>query len=654
MKSITLKKLDITNFKGVHRLTIDFNPVTYISGDNATFKTTIFDAFTWMLFGKDSADREGFQIKRLDLDGNPIQKTECEVLGELDVNGKEVTIKRIFKEIWTKKRGSEEAVFSGNEQLFYYNDVPLKAGEYQAKINGLIDGEIFKLITNVLYFNTNNSKWGWQQRRKILVDMAGAIDDESLLATDSRFASLVAQLQNVSLAELKKTIAAKKKKLKDELDMIPVRVDELSRSLPKPLDWITIKSDIHYHQAEVKAIDEILADKSKKSDADFKILQDHQRKVYELQSKKDRQYYAVKEVYDRQLQDAGKDLRNKKSELLDIDRQLTSKTQYLTSISTRIKDLQTSIDKKRQEWAAINSETIKIDEHVFICPSCKRALDPIDIDDKRNLLEANFNDDKAKKLSGIQIIGKKLSTELSGLESEVEIYKAEVASLTSQKASVEAAITTLVHQEQQTPQPLETFLDADNTYQTILKELSELTAKTPQTATPDNTSELNSKQQHVGKLDELKRQLGLKDQIDNGNTRIAELQKQEKSYAQQLADLESTEFLINEFSKAKIEMVESRINGKFKVVRFKMFKTLINGGEEEACEAMVDGVPFSDLNTASKINAGLDIINALCEHYQVHAPIFIDNRESVSELLQSDSQIVNLIVTRGQAELKVA
>ncbi|HLA52956.1 MAG TPA: ATP-binding protein, partial [Flavitalea sp.] len=120
MKSITLKKLDITNFKGVHRLTIDFNPVTYISGDNATFKTTIFDAFTWMLFGKDSADREGFQIKRLDLDGNPIQKTECEVLGELDVNGKEVTIKRIFKEIWTKKRGSEEAVFSGNEQLFYY------------------------------------------------------------------------------------------------------------------------------------------------------------------------------------------------------------------------------------------------------------------------------------------------------------------------------------------------------------------------------------------------------------------------------------------------------------------------------------------------------------------------------------------------------
>jgi exonuclease SbcC len=149
-------------------------------------------------------------------------------------------------------------------------------------------------------------------------------------------------------------------------------------------------------------------------------------------------------------------------------------------------------------------------------------------------------------------------------------------------------------------------------------------------------------------LDTLKKKLATKDQIDRAHARIQELEEQQRTFSQQLADLEKSEFLLAEFGKAKMEMVEERINGKFKYVSFKMYNTLINGGEEDACESMVDGVPFSNLNTAGKINAGIDIINALCDHYQVYAPIFIDNRESINKLLDSKSQLVNLVVTKDK------
>ena len=141
--------------------------------------------------------------------------------------------------------------------------------------------------------------------------------------------------------------------------------------------------------------------------------------------------------------------------------------------------------------------------------------------------------------------------------------------------------------------------------------------------------------------------------IANINKRIKELEDEYKTSQDELARLEGIEFTIQQFCKARIEHVESRINGMFKLVRFKMYEQQINGGEIETCEATVDGVPFSDLNNAMKINAGLDIINAICAANGIIAPIFIDNRESVSEILSTQSQIVNLVVDENCKTLKI-
>ena len=141
--------------------------------------------------------------------------------------------------------------------------------------------------------------------------------------------------------------------------------------------------------------------------------------------------------------------------------------------------------------------------------------------------------------------------------------------------------------------------------------------------------------------------------IANANKRIEQLSKEESELAQSIADMEREMFTIEAFEKEKSTRIEASVNDKFQMVNFKLFETQINGGEVPTCKALINGVPFSDANTASKINAGLDIINTLCEHYQVNAPIFIDNRESVIELLDTQSQVINLIVSEGDTKLRV-
>ena len=113
-----------------------------------------------------------------------------------------------------------------------------------------------------------------------------------------------------------------------------------------------------------------------------------------------------------------------------------------------------------------------------------------------------------------------------------------------------------------------------------------------------------------------------------------------------IADLEGQEFLCESFIRTKVDMLEGKINAKFKNVNFKLFETQVNGGLNEICEVLVNGVPFNEANLGGKINGGLDIINTLCDHYNVYAPIFIDNRESITKIIDVKSQVINLVVVK--------
>ena len=169
----------------------------------------------------------------------------------------------------------------------------------------------------------------------------------------------------------------------------------------------------------------------------------------------------------------------------------------------------------------------------------------------------------------------------------------------------------------------------------------------------DNSLLKNEKRALQEELEDITKTLGKKDTNAELKKRMEELNQEEKDLQIKIAELEGQQYLGEEFIRTKVELLEDSINKKFKgAVTFKLFNQQVNGGLAETCEALINGVPFSNANTASQINAGLSIINTLCEHYNISAPVFIDNAEAINEINKTDSQLIKLVVSLDK-KLKV-
>ena len=145
---------------------------------------------------------------------------------------------------------------------------------------------------------------------------------------------------------------------------------------------------------------------------------------------------------------------------------------------------------------------------------------------------------------------------------------------------------------------------------------------------------------------------------ENQRRRIAELERQEERLSGEYEEIEKGLYLCDLFTKAKVAALTDRINGKFQSVRFRLFQEQLNGGLKEDCEVMIpaaDGrmVPYTFANNAARINAGLEIIGTLSEHWGLKMPVFIDNAESVTHLTQTSTQTIRLVVSEADKKLRM-
>ena len=657
---IELKKLTLTNFKGIRSFSTDFEQVTNIAGDNATGKTTLKDAFLWLFFGKDSSDRKDFEIKTLDENNQPFHKLDHEVEALILVDGQEMNIRRSMREKWVKKRGEQESVFSGHETSFFWNDVPMKEGEYQQKVASVFNENIFKLITNTDYFNSLK----WQDRRAVLMQMAGKIDDAEIFLSlpgtkTGQFEHLIHALgQKKTIDEYKKEIAAKKKKLKDELELLPARIDEANRSLPEEKDYAAIEKLIEQATSDIANVEALLNSKSLAQKQYQEAQLEKTREIGQLKQKLQQIEFAEnnkaqdsKRSREQAIQDKKRELRNKQDE----------KSRLLVDYNTEEKRREGLVILKNEltkKWEAISAEQLVFNEIEFHCPACKRAYEATDIESKKSELINNFNADKSRRLADVKERGLKYADEIKILDSNISNIKDKGLVLKAEIDQLESAVNIL---EQEHARLLLNEAEevkaaiANNSEYKALQEMITLRNEEINTKLPEdnNTDLLNRKRTLQLEIDDWKKQIAGKDQRERILSRINELKDQEQTMAQELANLEGIEFSIEQFIKAKMDTLESRINGRFKIVRFKMFEEQINGGQVEACTTLINGVPYSDANTAAKIQAGLDIINTLSEHYDTYGPVWVDNRESVIRLPETKSQLINLIVSEKHKKLTV-
>lgn len=649
MKEIIILRLTLLNFKGIRSLTVDFDEhETNIYGANAAGKTTVFDAFRWVLFGKDCNDRKDFNIKTIGADGKPIERLPHEVTADLVVDGEQITLKKCYVEKWTKKRGSAVETFSGHAVECYYNDVPCSVKEYEAKVSEICDEQVFKLITNPLFFTSQKKDF----QRGMLINLAGDVTNQELVDENPEISELVGMLSGKTVEELKREVASKKRKIKDGIDNIPARIDERKRDMPEVLDWSAIETNIKVHEYEITQLDAQIADRSKAFNEITKHKQEVAKQLSEVKSSITARQFELK---DKLLADYNES-RRAHDTAVQRATTLCNERRVKGLALPRLEKELASLKEKREgliaEWRNIKAMTfVEPDRNEFVCPTCKRPLEADDVDAKIEELRTAFNADKSKRLESNKTLGIETKNAIEAKEAEIKAINDGCFKLDNEIAEIENSAS---YKTEPTEPNIEPMIEADSTLQELKAKVANLQTELDKEVSAPDTSdlqELKSKHQEAINADKVK--LHNRETIANSNKRIKELEDEYKTSQDELARLEGIEFTIQQFCKARIEHVESRINGMFKLVRFKMYEQQINGGEIETCEATVNGVPFSDLNNAMKINAGLDIINAICAANGIIAPIFIDNRESVSDIVSTQSQIVNLIVDANCKTLKI-
>lgn len=661
MKSIRIKQFNINNFKGIKSLKIDFGTEgnKNILGANGTGKTTLFDAFMWLLFNKDSQGRSDFEIKQLDQNNNIIHNQEVEVFAELLIDNEVIEIRKILSEKWTKKRGSDISEFTGNETTYFFNSVPLSQKEFNLKISMLIDENIFKIITNPTAFVSLK----WQDQRKTLVDIAGMPSDTQIALGDDDLEELLNEIgTQKSIDEFISQTKFSIKQAKDELNNIPARIEELTRSLPVPIIEKNVIANIQNLEKELQNIDKQIEDKMLQFDSVIGKRNQNQKAIQEVQSKlNDIEFKTKEEAKTKALlkDPAVHEIDLLVNEFNDREVEINNLNSKIKTLELEISDLSKKRDSLREDWQNVNARQFELKSTDTTCNSCGQELP--NAEGKRSELEFRFNFVKQDELDSINKKGGGYKAQQDLFEETLKKHNEDLIELKNTNHSCKEKIEKLRDNLKTSsynvfdPDKFITESLLNNTeYNQLKNEISTLKSLTFETPTESLTAELKEKKQEIqseiiklnGYLQDNKRSVEI-------YKRIEELKNQESSQNQVVAKFERKLFLVEKFNKKKIDLLDETVNKMFSLVKFKLFDAQINGGIKDTCEAMVNGVPFSNVNTASKINAGIDIINTLCEFYGVTAPIFIDNKESVTEVIKTESQTIFLTVSPEDKVLKI-
>ena len=637
-----LTKLELLNFKGLKSFAIDFNGDVVIRGDNATGKTTVFDSVCWLLFGKDSLDRADFEIKTLD-GGEPIHKVNHEVTGTFTLDeGGTVELKRVYREKYSSPRGGE-VTLTGHTTDYFVDGVPKKEKEYKEMVSSLVDESIFKLITNPLYFNETYS---WQNRRKLLLEMCGDISDEDVIASHSDLKALTDILSGHSVDDHRKVVASKKATINKELDILPVRIDEALRGKPEvTADPEVLRINIDTLNADIEKLenDKALLQNGHSIVDKRAELKNVQRKIMARETELQMDYKKQCAIKSNEYGAVIAEINRLTAKIEDTKRRIDESAATINLIQGLIREL--TIQRSQ-----INAETFvaDIDDH---CPTCRQKLPAEQIQDAYAKAEANYNLKKSKRLEEIErsidlkeqdIEGiKKRDANLESIETLEALIKAKELLRGTIAEELERLAAPVLDDSEYASLKAEEFMlqmaiDEDNSDHS--EEIAELEIKISA-----NKTERMKLEQELNKFAEIKR-------ID---IRVSELEAKQAELSEEKMKLDEASYLMDEFVKAKVNMLEESINARFKLARFRMFNVMLNGNVEECCETTYKGVPYRSMNNAARINVGLDIINALTSYFKVSAPVFIDNAEAVTDFIPVNSQTIKLIVDESEPQLVV-
>ncbi len=632
-----LKKMIIGDFKGIKYFEVEFSNQTVIKGENGAGKTTVYDAFLWLLFGKNSEGKADFQSRPLNKNNKPRKGLVITVQAYIEIDG---TIHKFLRKERQKFVNDE---FRGNETLCFIDEVPKKVGEYAAYIDEIIAEDVFKLLTDLKHFC---GKLHWQAARDVLKDIAGD------MGTPEGFAELMAELKGRTIKEYQLVLTGQKKRLVAEQKEVNPRIDELQRQLSEYADTDT--SELENQRGILEGEIQLLDTKRQ----DFLALEDtRQDKLSKLNTMK------------MQLAERVADLRKDTSNIQKFlgekatiergmaDRQqsvehavgmLGAKRGKVDSKKSEIELKTTSLDDVRGQYDNIE-QTPASDK----CFSCNRKLPP-------EKIEANA-ENKTLRLGELEGQGKRIHATIKEMKDELGIFQSEAhgAGNRLDAAKIELQEARDYRKERfvklnaliETAETLEP--EGDVVWLKLNEKISKLAGEIGESAPGQLNKIADQRNDKVAELEKVTKALSQSDQAKANKERIAELEDREKELAQLIADIDKQLKDIADYKTEESNLLLEAVNGKFEHVEFKLFNVLVNGEIEDCCEATLAGVPYSDMSYGQRIFVGIDIVNVLSEHYGVSVPIFIDNAEGLTLPIEAKSQVIELRAVEGQKELTV-
>ena len=651
---IKLLSLELKNFKGEKDRLINFGDFTEIEGKNGTGKSTIFDAFCWVLFGKDSTDRKVFSVQPYDESNNIIHHLDTVVTASLNVDGVTKIFKRTLKEKWQKQRGAAEQELKGTETLYEIDDIPVKQKDYLEKISEILIEDNFKLLSNPLYFPNME----WKKQREILFQIIGDISEESVINYNSNLKGLTELLQGKTIDEFNEKVKFNIKKLKDKVKDIPARIDE-NNSMICNEDFSELEKEKIEIQKKIDTLDSQLTDLSKANEGKLKL----QEQLFELKGKLGTLRNEASKNANKPLEEIQAKINNVKSEIQELNFKIrTAKNKRDrfsdTNLETEkeIQKLSAKREEMLEEYHKVEDEQFAFDEKETVCKCCGRPFDMDKIQEIKEEAKIKFEENKKHNLEAIKQGGAHFKPSIAKAElllakdkEEVNKLTNEVIELEKQNSELEKSLESLEKQKSE--------LNVENPViegeAELLDKIQSTEAEINNFKSNDNSALLSQKKELQDQLSIIDKTLGKKDTNEELKKRIQELMQEEKYLNIQIAELEKQQFLGEEFIRTKVELLEDTINKKFgNGVSFRLFKEQVNGGICECCELTYKGINYSDVNSAAKINVGLMVIDVLSKHYNIFVPVWTDNAESVNEIYRIDSQMIDLKVSESN-ELKV-
>lgn len=651
--NLYLKRLELENFKGVQKAAYDFGDETRIDGQNASGKSTIVDAFCWLLFNKDSHGNapgsDKFREKPLDANGQEIHYLETSVTACFDLDGQPFNLRRMQKENWVKKRGCADATYQGNVSTYWINEVETKSTDFSARIASIANGDVFLLITTLGAFTAMD----WKKRRALLMSLSG-IDVDAELLTRAEYAAIAKEAAaiNASIDDLRKVFTDRKKRIAQELTLIPARIDEARRMRPEFTDREMNDAEFNLNDAlaDLQKCDALIA-KQSAGDGSAAALQSQILSVEsELIAAKRRisdDFNANRDRLRRDLNDAIR--RSDAAQKAQI-----AASKLAVDAKVKVSDSGNALENLRAEYKTVYASSFMPPEVQDVCPTCGQSIPQERITSIIADAKSKFDADRANRLAEINRRGQELKQRDMALR---EACDAAEEALTQADADFAAAQHDLdTAKAEYAAYPAVPDFAADARVQELQEQLYEL--RTEKTNSPDEKMKqlVDRRDELQVRIDNARAILAKRDTAKQVDARIAELEANQTELGQKRAEIEVLICDVEHFIADRCGLLEESINSRFPTIRWKLFDRQINGALVDCCECLIpsDGtfVPYGCANTAASVNADIEIIGVLSRHYGVTAPLFVDNAERVNYIVRPAGQLITLSVS-NQATLQI-